>query len=69
VQLAQLVAPARENRPATQIDATGVALVDPAGHAYPALQLLHVAAPAKVKRPAGHKSAAGVPDVEPAEQA
>jgi hypothetical protein len=40
--------------------------LDPAGHAYPALQLLHDTAPDKLNLPLGHMAAAGDDDVEPA---
>jgi hypothetical protein len=64
--LVHAVAPDTLNLPAGQIAAAGVADVEAAGHAYPAVQLLHAVAPATLKRPAAHIAAAGVADVEPA---
>jgi hypothetical protein len=64
--LLQFVAPETLNAPAGHSDVAGVALVDPAKQAYPALQLVHAVAPATLKRPAGHKAAAGAGVVEPA---
>jgi hypothetical protein len=57
-------APATLNLPATQMAAAGVALIEPAGHAYPALQLLHAAAPDTLNVPAPHINT--VPLVAPA---
>jgi hypothetical protein len=55
--------------PAPHIAAAGVALVDPAGHAYPALQLVHAVAPDTLNVPGRHMSTAGVADVEPGKHA
>jgi hypothetical protein len=52
--LLHVAEPAALNLPAKQIAAAGVALVDAAGHAYPALQLLQDAAPLLLKVPARH---------------
>jgi hypothetical protein len=60
------VAPESEYLPAAHRAAAGVADVEPAGHAYPALQLLHAVAPATLNVPAAHIAADGVADVEPA---
>jgi hypothetical protein len=46
LQSLHTVAPGSEYLPAGQMLATGFGLVEPAGHAKPATQLLHVVAPA-----------------------
>jgi hypothetical protein len=48
------VAPGALNVPATQMALGGDGSVDPALHAYPALQLLHADDPAWLNVPAGH---------------
>jgi hypothetical protein len=45
--------------------AAGVGVVEPDGHAYPALQLVHDGSPAILYFPAGQIAAAGVAVVEP----
>jgi hypothetical protein len=49
--------------------AAGVAVVDPARQAYPALQLVHDVAPEKLNWPGGQMSEAGVDDTAPGEHA
>ncbi len=49
-----LVAPDALNVPAGQMALGGDGSVDPAPHAYPALQLLHANDPAELNVPAGH---------------
>ncbi len=60
------VAPDVLKRPAVHTAAAGVDELDPAGHAYPALQFVHDVAPAILKVPAGHIAAAGVDEFDPA---
>jgi hypothetical protein len=50
------VAPAPLNVPEGHIAVAGVADVDPAEHAYPALQLLHVTAPPLLNVPPEHST-------------
>jgi hypothetical protein len=45
--------------------AAGVDDVDPAGHAYPALQFVHIVAPATLNVPVGQIAAAGAADADP----
>jgi hypothetical protein len=44
----------------------GLAVVDPAGHAYPALQVMHDVAPATAKLPAAHNAVGGSATTDPA---
>ncbi len=60
------VAPDTLKRPARHKADAGVEELDPAGHAYPALQFVHDVAPAILKVPAGHIAAAGVDEFDPA---
>jgi hypothetical protein len=50
--------------PAAHTAVGGVGDVDPAGHAYPALQLVHDVAPAVLNEPAGHIASEGVDELD-----
>jgi hypothetical protein len=65
-QLVHTVAPAALKVPGGHAAAAGVDVVDPAGHAYPALQFEQTGSPDRLKVPAGHIAVAGVDEVDAA---
>jgi hypothetical protein len=64
--LLHVVAPVALKVPAGHSADGGVDVVEPGGHAYPALHTLHDVAPDNAKVPAVHIAASGVDEIEPA---